>query len=60
MVFLRSNFVKGHEYLSVVENARVDGHVRQRTVLYLGRADRVDLEALRNSVKKLGIHVARP
>ncbi len=58
-VFLRSHFVKGHEYLSVVETFRQDGGVRQRTVLYLGRADRLDRDALRKSLERMRIHVGK-
>jgi hypothetical protein len=43
-MFLRTQTVSGHVYLLLVENERVDGHVRQRVVQRFGQ-----LEALRTS-----------
>jgi hypothetical protein len=50
-VFLRSNFVKGHEYLYLVENRWENGRTRQRVVYYFGRRDKVDLRAVLRIMK---------
>lgn len=53
MVFVRSYFSKGHTYLAIVENVWEEGRARQRTVLYLGRADNVDPAVLRRTLAEL-------
>ena len=52
-VCVRSYYVKGHTYLAIVENHREENTTRQRVVLYLGRADAVDREALRKTIEGL-------
>ena len=40
-MFVRSKKSGKHEYLQLVQNQRVDGHVRQQVLVTLGRLDRL-------------------
>jgi|GEM_PF-3487767 len=52
-MFLRSKRVRGHRYLMLVENYRVDGRVRQRVLQSFGRQDRVQLHEVRQALSKM-------
>lgn len=48
MAFIRSKRIKGQTYYYIVENRLVDGKVRQKVLLYLGKADSL-LERLKKA-----------
>jgi hypothetical protein len=50
-VFLRSKWVKGNEYLYLVENRWEGGRCVQSTVHYFGRRDRIDPAVVRQIVE---------
>ncbi|KKT91309.1 MAG: Transposase-like protein [Candidatus Jorgensenbacteria bacterium GW2011_GWA2_45_13] len=49
MAFIRSKKIKGQTYYYIVENRLVGGDVRQKVLLYLGKAD-----SLLEKLKKRG------
>jgi len=49
MAFIRSKKIKGQTYHYIVENQLVNGKVRQKVLLYLGKAD-----SLLEKLKKRG------
>lgn len=52
-MFLRTKRARGHDYLVLVENHREGGQVRQRTIRYFGRLDRVDVREVRRVLAAL-------
>jgi hypothetical protein len=49
-MFLRWKKVRGVPYLALVENYRMQGRVRQRTIKWLGRVDRLDVIEVRRQL----------
>jgi len=49
MAFIRSKKIRGQAYYYIVENQLVDGRVKQKVLMYLGKAD-----SLLEKLKKRG------
>ena len=58
-VFVSVKVVKGHEYVYIVENRRIEGRVVQRIVQYIGRADTDTIAALRMKYGSLASRARR-
>ncbi len=50
---IRSKLRKGHDYYSVVTSVRINGKVKEKTILYLGRLDNLTEQKRLELVKKL-------
>ena len=61
-MFVRAKKSGRYEYLQVVQNERVDGHVRQRVIATLGRVDQLrkegHIDALLSSCGRFAWNVA--